>query len=154
MSAERFVVLSSHDKSRRTDARSCPRLMTRSARLSTLRAASASVSRSSKAGWRLSRAPTSTMSRLRTCQLDVPYVEQPVLFLVGRENALTTTVKRVRRDLVPLCLPTEPNHPVTIRFRPGIPGRQEGCRLSAVGQAKLTGHPDDIAKVGRRLQRQ
>src|SRR5881397_461228 len=141
--SERFVLLKSQERSRSTEVRSWARLMTRSSRPSTLRTGSWSVSRSSRAGCRVSRALTSTISRLRPSQLDAPNAQEGILIPVGGQHALAPPAEDLRCHLVPLSLPSEPDQPVRVRLRAGVAGGEQGRRLASVGKAEMGRHPHD-----------
>src|SRR5215813_10596567 len=128
--------------------------MTRSCRLSVLRAGSSSVSRSSSAGCSVSRTSASTISRgLRGPELDAPDAQQRVLALIRRQHALATAVEDIGRLLLPLGLAPEANLPVGARFGAGIASGKQGRRLPRVHEAHVGGAPQEIAQIGGRLDR-
>src|SRR5882672_11711746 len=125
----------------------------RSSRPSTLRPGSWSVSRSSRAGCSASRAPTSTISRLRASELDTPHTQQSVLATRSGEHPLAAAVECLRRYLVPLGLPAQANGTVAVCLRAGIPSRNEGRGFAPVGETELGGHPHDISQIRRCFER-
>src|SRR5262249_29479735 len=149
----RFVELNSHVRSRSTDALSWERLSTRSSRPSTLRVGSWSVSRSSRAGCSASRAPTSTISRLRASELDAPHAQEGILTRRGGEHPLAAAVEGVRRHLAPLGLAPEANETVAVRLGAWIPRGDQRGGLAAVDQPELSGHPHDVAQIRWRFER-
>src|SRR5215470_437429 len=118
--------------------------MMRSCRLSTLCIGSLSVSRSSRAGCRVSRAPTSAMSGFRAFQLDESNIQQWILFRVSGEHALAASVKRLRCHLLPLGLSPEPDQSIGIRFRAGVSGGKQGRGVAPVDETEVSRHPEKV----------
>ena len=69
------------------------------------------------------------------------------------EHPLATAVECLRRDLVPLGLPSQANEAVSVRFGARIASRNESRGFARVGERDAGGHPHDVTQIRRWLER-